>query len=205
MRAKMHRRPELFWERHHRITFIYVTACWAPAHQSHAREVPRFFFAPANWFRHHGSGLQVCIATVSNSGVILPILSASVPADTANPLQAATVLDGSRHSPPGPEADPIGRMASGDRGRCDLLRGQRTVAGLPPPGSPNFSTCVLTLTRQTLMAPVLQAAWAEAIVGWIVGSACVQGAGAATACPGLPVCWPRLPVLLDLPFPFFLR
>ena len=65
---------------------------------------------------------------------------------------------------------------SGDRGRCDLLRGQRTVAGLPPPGAPNFSNVCLDLDLDKLgfMAPVLHvgcaAAWAEAIVvRWIVG------------------------------------
>ena len=77
-----------------------------------------------------------------------------------------------------PEADPIGRIAeqSGNRGRCDLLRGQRTVAGLPPPGAPNFSNMCLDLDLDELgfIAPVLHvgrtAAWAEAIfVRWIVG------------------------------------
>ena len=77
-----------------------------------------------------------------------------------------------------PEADPIGRIAeqAGNRGRCDLLRSQRTVAGLLPPGAPHFANMCLDLDLDELgfIAPVLHvgrtAAWAEPIfVRWVVG------------------------------------
>ena len=98
-----------------------------------------------------------------------------------------------------PEADPIGRIAeqSGNRGRCDLLRSQRTVAGLPPPGAPNFANMCLDLDLDELgfITPVLHVGCAAPRVR----DGCPSG-GRPDGASALPTARPagqRLPTSFD--------